>query len=252
MGDEVRSIEEEDEDRKEAQARAERMAAGEGTVMDVLAEWPHMLAERQTHNLKKYGLYDPRSEITPEAEFRMMDLTSMSPEQDKQYYKADRAYRDRNLPTHNAKDPENSLLVFAATNPPEVLRRHIWRLQRGLDDPMFGPPREEPRRNTINRYVMQRTAHLCSNCARALEDTTERAGGERTTNPSKAFVGESGKPLFYSTEGGHYLFEWGEEHATYQKRGAAYSFPYGDPHVCERCGVDDVELWRDHFGDEAS
>ena len=95
----------------------------------------------------------------------------MTSEQEEMYLQALRAYSKRRLPT-------SGLLEFAANNPFEVLRKHIWRLQRGLDDPMFGPPRKPLIR--IEKYVVERFAYLCPDCAYTLEESTERAGEERS------------------------------------------------------------------------
>jgi hypothetical protein len=231
--------EEPKESPEEVQARKERVARGEGTTRDVFAELPGELQRRRDYYLGLYGLNPPFGE---EAEQHSEDMARlMSEDQREQYLRASSAYRKRRLPTRDQTNPTNSLEAFAATNPPEVLRRHVWRLQRGMDEPMFGA--EEPRKaNKVREYNASLSVSLCDSCAEELRAETEASGAERNTISKE-------KDTFYDRDSpaGLFLFKYGNV-LVEMERASFFGFPYSDPKTCERCGEDEVDMWHETFG----
>jgi hypothetical protein len=237
--------EEDEETPKEVEAREERARRGEHTVFDALKMLPAILERDRKHYLDLYGLNDSNSEeekLQSNAAFEMM-----SEEQAEQNRRAYRAYRKRDFPLRDKDDRFNNLWSFAATNPPEVLRKHIWRLQRGLDEPLFGTEPEPPL-GLVKEYTAAVSVALCGRCAEELRRETEASGAERYQRSSKRL-----KDYFYDLDNpasAHfYLFRY-EEMYVERERGTPFSFPHEEPKECARCGVDDVSLWKERFGSE--
>jgi hypothetical protein len=232
----------EDESPEEIAARRDRFQQGEETLFDVLEALPDAMQRAQKHYLGMYGLKPPFSEEEELHEEAMFEL--MSDEQRELWHRPLDAYSKRDLPIRDENARENNLEAFAATNPPEVLRRHIWRLQRGQDEPLFG--RVAPRAPKLVREY-KATIHiaLCDACTEELKQETEDAGAERPPYGKR-------ERKFYDREGplaGFYLFRYGEMFVEQSMPGFFSTFPRRDAQQCARCGVTDVELWRERFGD---
>lgn len=231
-----------EESPEEARARVERRAEGNPTVGEVMRELPDLAESWRRHYLNLYGLNDAYTEEEKAATEASRAL--MSEGQKKQFRKAVNAYDKHGFNQKDAEDASNNLASFAATNPPEVLRRHVWRLQRGLDEPLFGKaPEQKP--NRVRAYRAAVSVSLCARCAEELERETEEAGAESTTG--------SGERLgnFYEVGDlmvGFYLFKYEEMYV--ERDRTLFSFPIGEPKECARCGVDDVALWRERFGEK--
>jgi hypothetical protein len=240
MGGEPREVETEEE----VEARRERLESDEGTFEDIFSELPEALHRAERHYLGLYGLKPAISEEEEAAAEAAFEL--MSEEQHKVYSIATSAYSKRGFPSKDPADPSNSLASFAATNPPEVLRRHVWRLQRRLDEPIFGRERD-PRaeRNRVDRYAAALSVELCKECAEDLREETEHSGAELFSFRGGAMDGR-----FYERGvGSIYLFRFGRMFVQRKDEGFMGDFPYSEPKTCERCGVSDVEMWREQFGD---
>jgi hypothetical protein len=240
----VGASDKEDEAPEEIQARHERFEQGEPILWDVLAELPNEIDRRQQHYLGLYGLNDVYTE--DEKELLEASFALMSDEQKKQYFRAIEAYWKRSFRTEDRDDHLNSLTSFAATNPPEVLRKHVWRLQRGLDEPFFGKEEAEEKPNRVREYKATVTVSLCDHCAKELEQETEEAGAERIIS-AKRF-----KKYFHDSSAmvGYYLFRYKEMYVEREKAAFFSDFPLRAPEECARCGTDEVTLWRERFGEK--
>jgi hypothetical protein len=124
--------EEKEETPEEVEARRERFEEGEETLEDVFAVLPEVMRRKQEFFLNHYGLDSPFTEEQEQHSKAMHEL--MSKEQCEQYMRARKAYGERDLPPARLGDPMDGLLTYAATHPPEDLRKHIWRL-RGSTQP---------------------------------------------------------------------------------------------------------------------
>ena len=227
---------------EEVQEAKERLETGEGTMGDLGTALGDIVHERQQFHLKHFGLKPVFTEEEEEHSEAMFEL--MSEEQDKLYHRAMNIYMKRGFPIHNENDKMDDLAAFAATNPPSTLRRHLWRLQRGLDEPFWGKEKP-PQPNKVWRYAATTFVHLCTNCAKELERETEEAGAERKWNRDGKFY-DPDLPL------GFYLFRYEDCYVNSKKTSLAGDdapFPVGTPRECQRCGVNDVEIWREHFGE---
>lgn len=236
-----------DEEPEEAAARRERLAKDEPQVRDVLSELPDMLESRRRHYLDLYRLADTHTEDEKAA--AEASYTLLSEEQGRQLYTAEKAYDKRGFPIGDAQDTSKNLVSFAATNPPEVLRKHVWRLQRGLDEPLFGKAAtaEGSKLNYVRVYQATVTVSLCNRCAEELERETEESGAERVSDSRKRLgrFYERGGPM-----AGYFLFKYGEMYVEREEATFFSTFPLREPEECARCGTDDVTSWRERFGDK--
>ena len=253
MDEENRPPELDDKDRLEEQARAERIERDEATVFDGIFSAIDVAAERRIENLQKYGLKNPVAQ-TPEQEFEHTRLwDSMDDKKKKLFWDMRRAYNGRDF----SLGERDALLRYVAENPIEVTRRHLWRIRRGLDEPLFGVKTEEElkKRNKVEKWHVKTTVWLCEECADTLREESEKKEGVSPSLYQNNRQQEMGNPT-YLTDGEEfsYLFEWGEGY--YINRRAVgdiaglFRFPASEPHVCELCHVDDVQLWREQFGEE--
>src|SRR5918995_7318611 len=97
--DENRAPEQDDQDRREAEERAEKMERGKETLTDIFTVVPAIMAERRREILEKYGLHNP-VDASPDEELRNMILGgAMTSEQKEMYRRALSAYGKRKLPT---------------------------------------------------------------------------------------------------------------------------------------------------------
>jgi|SRR5215211_4237445 len=252
MVEDDRPPELDDKDRIEEQERAERFERGEETLIDGIFSAIEVAGERREENLKKYGLKNP-AEQSPEEELeyhRLMD--SIDDKQLKLYWDIDKTYRKKKVSTGE----RYALLRYVAENPIEVPRRHLWRIRRGLDEPLFGvDTKPYIERNYVEKWKVETSVWLCKGCAKELREESEWKPGVELSGYQNKFHQELGNPPFLTDGEQHsYLFEWGE--GFYIKRpdpgdiAGLSRFPGSDPHVCERCHVNDVELWREQFGEE--
>jgi hypothetical protein len=252
-----------EETEEEREAREARLDTPEVTFGDifhpeVMARRQRALAARRDAILERYGLNPAHAE--GEEQYREDMHSILSEDQKQQLSRAERAYMKRDYPVQARGDFKRSLLTFAATNPPEVLRKHIWRLQRGMDKPMYGTVLEKPLVR-IRNYQAALMIRLCDNCADDLcEDTKDSGAEEWGRDNSTGRLGYQGRQPFYSHGGsmgdgygGIYLFKYGVMYVERDSPGSLFGddqFPYTEPTVCSRCGVDEVELWRERYGEE--
>jgi hypothetical protein len=249
-----------EESEEERAAREERIGTPEMTMgdlfhKDTMGRIFDQMEEDKKAILDHYGLQDRQVDADREAEHEAL-FAMLSDEQEKQYNRAVKAYLKRSLPTFDA---EGDLLSFAVESEPKVLSRHIWRLQRGMDEPMYGPPREpEELPNWIENYRASLVISLCHECAEELREETEAAGAEPPMyGGNKLYrVGRKELTPFYDRRGGptggYYMFKYRNMWLDHQDFGSLFGdhrFPYSPPKTCHRCGVTDVDLWRERYGD---
>jgi hypothetical protein len=245
---------------EEQEAREARMEAGEATMEDVFsrANIERVVdedRERKKAILDHYSLNDRMDEETEAHRKAMYSL--LSEEQKKQFKRAEKTYRKRRLPAQDKNDPDNNLLTFAATNPPEILSKHIWRLQRGMDEPMWGTELEPPP-SRVRHYRAALIIELCDRCADELYEETNDSGAEEWHRPPsdgsrwdalqrKPFYGRKSEAVYNDT----YQFRYEDLYVEQEVGGSLFGFdefPYAQPMTCARCGLDDADLWRERFG----
>lgn len=229
---------------EELEGARERLNEGEGTIKDAFRVLPERLSEMREHNFRKYGLNPDFSE-EEQLYFKSVHEL-MSEEQRKQFMSAISAYRKRGFPIRDRHDKFNGLEQFAATNPPETLRRHVWRLQRDLDEPLFGRE-SKPKSNRIEMYDATVFVSICDSCRADLEEETEASGLERSRWYKDKFNGWDSRDDRDSMAG-IFLFKYEDKYAVREANRFLNKFPSGDPLRCHRCGIDEVELWRDRYG----
>lgn len=246
------------EDPEEAEARKERLESGEPTLGDIFSDEGFdvveaNMEERKGMVLEHFGLNDaPEHEAETGPDYG--DYYDMlSKEQRKEYDKAHSTYLKRRFPTRDLEGGADSLIAFAATNPPEVLRRHTWRLQRGLDEPMFGAELPKRKRNTIRNYQAALILQLCDGCDDELTEQTMASGAEVSRHVRQAdpwdrsqFQADISDPVYV------YFFRYGDMFIEREKWGSLFGddrFPYAPPKTCHRCGFSELDEWREAFGE---
>ena len=268
-----------EESEEEREAREARLGTDEATFEDLFHPSNvdrifDAAEERKRQILEHYGLNDrpDNEEIKRHAE-AMLEM--LSDEQREQLRKAEDAYIKRRLPQHDKGDWSRSLLSFAATNEPAVLRRHIWRLQRGMDEPMFGPRDDLPIvARGVREYEATIKVTLCDRCVDELREETE-ARVEEEDAPRNPYTPEKvvdsirsfrlhymGKHYFYKSHTDESWVPYCYIFRVDDARGDAYvesdtsrdlfghdEFPYSPPKECSRCGTSDVDFWRERYGE---
>ena len=252
---------------EEREAREARLGTPDATLGDIfhrdtLKRYAQSLGERRRTILEHFGLRDPADEEDGPSEEDFYEM--LSEEQRKQYHKARNYYVNRRRAT---KNEEGSLLAFAATNPPEVLRRHLWRLQRGLEESLFGErPRTYPT-TRVRDYQATLMVTLCDSCADELweESEAEMSPPDQARKPGKRpKVSSSASARFHLMDRNYfvgmpfsnserYLFRMADAYVEREVNTGLFGdneFPYAGPKECQRCGTTDVDMWRERYGDK--
>jgi hypothetical protein len=244
---------------EEREAIEQRLDSGEATLGDIFSDtgmdriFENMEKDKQAI-LEHFKLNDaPEGDGIGGHDEAMYDM--LSKEQSEQLRKAESAYGKRRYPTRDRDDHTNSLLTFAATNPPEVLRRHVWRLQRGLDEPMFGTELQ-PLPNRLRSYEAAIIIQLCDNCTTELYEQTLKSGAETHGRARGSTIFKYlEREHFYARDddgyGGFYLFRYEDKHVEREVGRSLFGndkFPYAMPKTCHRCGFNEVDEWREAFG----
>jgi len=243
---------------EEKAAIEERLDSGDPTLGDVFSDTGmdrifQNMEKRKQEILEHYKLNDAPDDDARHAE-AMRGL--LSKEQSTELRKAESAYIKRRFPMRDKNDATNSLLTFAATNPPEVLRRHVWRLQRDLDQPLFGTEMLHAH-NRIRSYQAALIVELCDECADDLYEETKDSGAEEWyREPDLGRFHLLQRKKFYERSReteytGIYMFRYGDMYVERDESGSLFGddkFPYAPPKACARCGINEAEQWRERFG----
>ena len=231
-----------DEDRRQAQEREERIAQDPDsmTLADAFERLPAVLEANREFILSKYGLPD-FGEMSKEEEMawkvRQAKLETNNDERYVLYRKLSSAYRKRG---YSERGDSINLMTYCADAPIAEIKRHTWRIQRNMDEPMFGLEKSRPVRNAVRTFEYRAFVNLCRECEQELRRQTEAAGDERSS-------WKKDRKSFYESDVGFYEFRWDERYITYGKGWAFSYFPYEEPLTCARCGDSDLELYRNQI-----
>lgn len=221
-------------------------------LFDIFKVLPNIREETAAHFLDLYGL--AQFEKDESYQLREAQFEMLSDEQRKLYSKATKAYYKRGYPTSAKDRKEDGLLSFVLENPPKVVSRHIWRLQRNLDEPKWGTELPEyVHMNRVNVYTASVFVAICDECAAKLREEQENLAQEQSDRfdrwqPRDRYTHYSDR----ETGVGFYMFRLNDMWVERQRAEALFKsqFPYREPYICQVCGISDVDIWREWFGEK--